>query len=250
MAPAVCLNAAMYTMNTLESRLKQDDYSPQKQLAQFARLIATHRRYPPEVLQYGLLPLDDYEWQGELRPGLFSKYTRKWEELRECIVENKPRLWWLMKASSILYYAACIDEIKRIAGLQSDLYHEQAGSFYIYHLSLIEAEMLALAKYERRAIDAGEKDFNIEMRLGLKALEALGEVGGIDPAWIPMHEAAGRYGIDYHTLRYAGTLATHPRFRTQVLYGVLCLDEADPAFQRYWLDGLRKGRPRKKRGEQ
>ena len=232
---------------TFESGLK---LSPQERLAYFARLIAVHRRYPPEVLRYGLLPLDDSTWQGQQYPGLFSKYVRKWEEVRECVAQNKPRLFWLAKAASVLCYAACIDEVSRLAGNASDLYHEQASSFHIYHLSVPEAEAVSLAIYERRAVDAGNKDEMREMRLGLDALEALDKSGGIEPAWIPMHEAAIRYSIDYHTLRYAGTLAAQRRFRAETLYGVLCLDEADPAFQRYWLDGLRKGRPRKKRGEQ
>lgn len=126
-----------------------------KKLLDYARVIAKRNGYP--ILVNGLQPLYDYEFLGERKQGLLSKYTEEWREFCEAY-RTKTYLHALHEAADVLYYATQIEEQGGPVSVLSAL-----ASLSYYGVSQKEAEDAADVKYGYRV--SNPKDEEIELSL-------------------------------------------------------------------------------------
>lgn len=78
-------------------------------IVEYARIIAQYRQYPR--LEQGLQPVEDYEVEGELYPGLESKLRNEWRKFREIYKsENRECNELLYRAANLYYYSHQIEQ--------------------------------------------------------------------------------------------------------------------------------------------
>lgn len=133
------------------------------QLVMYARQIAIYRAYP--VLEQGLQPVEDYEHDGKIQPGLKSKLEH--EHLEFSVAVARFDIWHQYhEAADLLYYASCIDYVACI----DYHYYNQFEAIRAAGLKPKCAEKAALAKYAWRSERPGNKDEAYEIELIRNAL--------------------------------------------------------------------------------
>lgn len=181
-------------------------------LVELARQIAQNAQYP--VLIHGLQPLEDYRHEGNVRPGLRSKYQAELLELRDAL--RKERVWQHSEAADLLYYASAIDESERLSGIARSAHgHYQDALATLAgpscQIDQEEAEAAALAKYSLRASAPNNKCKETpEEKAEREAQENAAIQAAIDalvpaelwPGW-PLTEVAEMYGVPVDALYYA-----------------------------------------------
>lgn len=145
----------------------------------YARAIAS-MRYPESVLVNGLQPLDDFEMNGETRPGLRNKYLHelteefmqaKYRWLAEQTEEH--RLDMLAEAADLVYYACQIDEQQHTSNTLEDTFVTLRGPSS--QISKEEAKAAALAKYASRSAQLESKDHDGERIAIMAVINAIPE---------------------------------------------------------------------------
>jgi hypothetical protein len=176
-----------------------------QELVQIARKIAKERGYT--ALSNGLQPLEDYTERGERKSGLKSKFVHELsEELRECVAQQKERVWYYSEAADCLYYGACIDEVS--PGEQAYKTALLTLASPSYQIEQASAEIAALAKYRLRASQPYRKDKETpEERTAREARENQAIEAALSsiekwPGW-PLPEVAKMYNVPVATLYYA-----------------------------------------------
>jgi hypothetical protein len=182
------------------------------ELVLLARRIAVTHGYP--VLIRGLQPLQDYEVNGVLQPGLRSKYMAEVQELRDSL--SKERVWQWSKAADLLCCASAIDAQELATGIaasQHATYQDTLATLAspAYQIDQDEAEAAALAKYRLRASLPYRKDKETtDEKRARAAAENVAIQAAVDalvdpalwPGW-PLPEVASLYGIPQQSLYYA-----------------------------------------------
>lgn len=136
-------------------------------IVEYARQIAQHRQYPK--LEHGLQPVEDYEIEGELYPGLESKLRNEWRKFKEVRnTASKDSVEVLYRAANLYYYSRQIEE-------------QQGDSVWLSTLKTLrnfgmrerEIKAAAHAKFGWRAQKPNNKDKAHELELIEEAVRAL-----------------------------------------------------------------------------
>lgn len=145
-----------------------------------ARQIAIYQAY--DNIENGLQPLNDYKVDGVLQPGLNSKFEHEQLEFAEAVASGD--IWHMYhEAADLLYYAACIGAQEQHASDTLSHYNRRVLAFRRYLLAyheiirpatgfdLTDVENAALAKYDWRAEQSGNKDEAYEIELIKKSTQ-------------------------------------------------------------------------------
>lgn len=145
-----------------------------EKIIEYARQIAKYRGYP--VLINGLQPVEDYDIDGEVQPGLRTKLDREMLELREAWQswqsgQGKTEWHVAHEAADVFYYSLQLEEQ---TGRSAWPVMWQSVRLYLpYSWQQREVAAAALAKYGYRASAAKNKDEARELQLIQQAIEAL-----------------------------------------------------------------------------
>jgi hypothetical protein len=146
-------------------------------IIEYAKQIAIYRQYPS--LANGLQPLEDYEVDGEYKPGLNTKYQNECLELRDAFADwksGKKTVWHVMHEAADVYYYSRQIEVQSSYPLWAVAY--ASIKIYIpFEYGEREIQESADAKYGYRSSGPDNKDEAHELHLIQKRIEKSGKIG-------------------------------------------------------------------------
>jgi hypothetical protein len=133
---------------------------------EYAKRIAQYQKYP--CLENGLQPIEDYECNGVRYPGLNTKYTEHFLEVRTLLAQyhlKEKTEWHILRKAAVVYYYACQIEVQT----QQPVWATTYASIKIYLPRLYwrerEVENAADALFAWRSSSEKNKDENLEIEI-------------------------------------------------------------------------------------